>query len=174
MGKVLIEGKVVIIAGPKSTGKKRLGEKLADCYTDGKSSIIRFQHVRHDNLAGLEVILNTQRLIEECITTGALAIINCDDISYEALKGLLVALKVMKYDGKITIIKTNLSEALHYDYWMRNRNKSRYRWNKLKKERVSFSRILEDKTFNDERVCSIEVTNPSNVRFEIRFKHEES
>ena len=167
MGKVNIEGRVVIITGPKSTGKSRMCERLSQCYSNKcESSIITFHHVRHDNLTGLEEIFKTQRQIEECLQTdGKLAIINTDDVVYEALKGLLVALKVMGYKDKITILKTDLSEELHYDYWQRNRNKSNLKWSKLKKERESFNRILSDDTFDDPRVVSIRIQNPGDIKF---------
>ena len=169
MGKITIEGRVVIITGPKSTGKSRLCEKLSQAYSKkGKSSIITFHHVQHDNLTGLEEIFKTQRQIEQCLTSdGTLAIINTDDVAYEALKGLLVALKVMGYKDKITIIKTDLSEELHRDYWERNRNRARYKWSRIKKERITFEKILNDDSFEDLRVVSIKIQNPGDVKFNV-------
>lgn len=169
MGKVKIEGRVVIITGPKSTGKSRMCERLSQCYSNkGESSIITFHHVRHDNLTGLEEIFKTQRQIEECLQTdGKLAIINTDDVVYEALKGLLVALKVMGYKGKITILKTDLSEELHHDYWQRSRNRSRIKWSRIKKERVAFEKILNDDKFDDSRVVSIRIKNPGETKFDV-------
>ena len=162
-------GRVVIITGPVSTGKSWFSYKMMDSYNNGASVVIPFRKSSKNNMLMIQAILKSQKEIEESVMSGIFTIINTHGITYENLRALIVALRIMGYNDTITIVKLNLPEALHLDYWKRNRNHKVISLDKIKKERRAFNRILADDTMDDDNVVSVEVNNPDDVlyKFEI-------
>ena len=160
---VKIKGRVVIITGPVSTGKSWFSYKMMESYSNGSSVVIPFRKSNPNNLAMLEVVLKARQEIEESIIAGMFTIINTHGMTYESLKSLIVAVRVMGYNDKITIVKLNLPESLHMDYWKRNRNRNIISLNKLMRDRSAFEKILSDYTMGDDNVVSVEVSNPDDV-----------
>lgn len=162
---VKVMGRVVIITGPVSTGKSSLSYKMMKSYNKGSSVVIPFGRANPNNIAMLEAVLKAQKEIQESVLGGIFTIINTHGVTYENLLALVVALRVMGYKDTITIVKLNLPEKLHLDYWNRNRNRDEISLKKLKRERVMFEKILGDSTMGDSNVVSIEVNDPEHVAY---------
>lgn len=166
MGKVKIVGRVVIITGPVSTGKSWFAYKMMHAYDKESCVIVPFCKANQNNATMLDALLRAQKKIEDSLMSNIFTIISTKSMTYESLRALIVSLRVMGYKDKITVVKMNLPEELHMDFWARNHEKSKISLNKLRKERTTFKAILADKDFGDKGVISVEIDNPNDVSFD--------
>ena len=166
MGKVKIVGRVVIVTGPVSTGKSSLCRKMVEQYHKGTCRVVQFQRANPSNSAMLENMLKATNKIQEGIQSESFVVIRTQNMTYESLVSLIVSIRVMGYKDEITVIKMNLPEELHIDFWRRNRKPSKVSLKKLKNERAMFQKIMEKDGFEDAKATSVEINNPENIIFE--------
>ena len=160
MGKVKIVGRVVIVTGPVSTGRSWLAYKMMQAHNNESCVTVSFCRANPNNATMLDALLKAQKKIEDSLMSNIFTIISTKRMTYESLRALIVSLRVMGYNDKITVIKMNLSEELHMDFWRRNS------LNKLRRERANFEAILADNNFGDKDVISVKIDNPDDVSFE--------
>ena len=166
MGKVKILGRIVIVTGPVSTGRSWLAYKMMQAHNNESCVTVQFCRANPNNATMLDALLRAQKKIEDSLMSNTFTIISTKRMTYESLRALIVSLRVMGYKDKITVVKMNLSEELHMDFWKRNHDKERISLNRLRKERTNFKAILDDNNFGDEGVISVEIENPNDISFE--------
>lgn len=165
MGNVKIVGRVVIVTGPVSTGKSSLCRKMVERYK-GTCRVITMKRANPQIAATIDDVLKANELIREGIMSKRFVIVKTQNMSYEAIVSLIACVRVMGYKDKITLIKLNLSEELHIDYWRRNRKQSKISLKKLKKERKDFNKIVEASDFIDANIICVEINDPEDIAFE--------
>ena len=166
MGKVKILGRIVIVTGPVSTGRSWLAYKMMQAHNNESCVTVQFCRANPNNATMLDALLRAQKKIEDSLMSNTFTIISTKRMTYESLRALIVSLRVMGYKDKITVVKMNLSEELHMDFWRRNHDKAKISLNKLRRERANFEAILADNNFGDKDVISVKIDNPDDVSFE--------
>lgn len=166
MGNVKIVGRVVIVTGPVSTGKGSLCRKICEQYDEGFSSVVTMKRANPNNAASIGAVLNANKKVKASISAGKLTIIRVEGMTYEHIVSLISSIRVMEYVDKITLVKINIPEELHIDYWKRNRKQSKITFKRLKRERADYKKIVDAKDFVDSKVSCVEINDPEDVVFE--------
>lgn len=166
MGNVKIVGRIGIVTGPVSTGKNSFCRKIVEQYGKKTCRVITMKRADPNNAASIDNVLMANEKIREGISSNILVIVRTEGLTYEHLVSLIASIRVMGYKEKITLIKLNLPEDLHMDYWRRNRKQAKISLKRLKKERAEFKKIAANDDFYDSNVICVEVNDPEDILFE--------
>lgn len=163
-----IEGRVVIIAGPKSTGKLGVAKRLIDENPLGRGIIVPYcgrmsqsnaeKHSKYER--------EKEKVIVQAIKNGLFTVIVCEDVSSDKIKSMITTCQLKGYFRKVQVLKFNLSEELHSKF-LRKGHKE-FTNETMIEDRARFQQIV-DTDYTDINVIQSLVKNPSNIKLEFVF-----
>lgn len=161
--KIKIEGRTVILVGPKSTGKSGIVKKLLFQNPVGRGLCVPYKITQTDSQDIEKLRETAKENISQAIKNGFFLVINCEGVSSEEVKSIIEFCQSVNFFRKIQVIKVNLSTELHNSFRRRNHEKISKEF--MLEERKSFEDIVNTK-YTDLNVYESIITNPGNTFYE--------
>lgn len=161
---------IVIICGPTSCGKTSTARRLLRLHR-GKGKYISYEKLKNSvpkKLGKEKQIVTFSKIlakeIEKVVANEKFAIIETPVIEEQQMFALIVAIKIYGFKDNITILKFNLPEERHLDYWARQRN-SKPNKKVILQERALFKKEILEKNYKQDGVSVYTITDPNDVKF---------
>lgn len=160
-----VEGRVIIIVGPKSTGKSGVAKRLTSMNPLGQGVIILYDgdssQMKAKQRSKYEQ--DKEKVIAQAIKNDLFTVIVCENVSAEKLKSIISTCQLKGLFRKVQVLKLNLSEELHRDFLKRGHEETTEE--AMMADRSQFQHIV-DTDYTDINVMQTQIKNPSNLKYE--------
>ena len=163
-----VEGRTIILVGPKATGKSGVAKRLVNENPLGQGVIVPYDGDNSEmNVKNrLKYEEQKERVIAQSIKKELFTVIVCEDVSPQKLKSIISTIQLKGLFRKVQVLKFNLSEELHRQFLKRGHEGITKE--SMMADREQFQHIV-DTNFTDINVVQTQIKNPSSIKFE--FSH---
>ncbi len=162
---------IIIICGPTTCGKSSIARRLLKVRNGKYISYERIRNSIPKKMGKEKQVLAITKMfaqaIEKAVMSEQYVVIETPFIEEGQLSGLIVSLRIYGYKTDITLIKVNLPENLHLDYWQRKHNPKPNK-KVILQERATFEKgILVTDYSKFGGVNEFTITNPNAVKYKV-------
>lgn len=165
------EKAIVIICGPTTCGKSSIARNILKRCGGKYISYEKIAEAVPKRMPKEKQMLATTKYfaqkIENAVLNEKFAVIETPFIENGQLFGVIVSLRIFGYTNQIVVIKVNLSEELHIDYWQRKHNLKPSK-KEILLERATFQKEILATDYNKNgNVKEYVISDPNNVSYEM-------